>query len=137
MFHRCSTFIKIVLVMSFWFAVNLQADEGAVDGTWKTEASDTGGYLYVDIAPCEDSVCGTISKAFNKDGEEIADYAHIGKVMLSGMKQKKDGSYAKGKIWAPDKDKTYKSKMKIEDGSLSVSGCVAFICRSQVWIRVN
>ncbi|MBJ6982920.1 MULTISPECIES: DUF2147 domain-containing protein [unclassified Luteimonas] len=41
-----------------------------------------------------------------------------------------------GTILDPAKGKTYKSKLKlIDDGKLGVSGCVAFICREQVWIR--
>ncbi|HAV70454.1 MAG TPA: DUF2147 domain-containing protein, partial [Stenotrophomonas sp.] len=33
--------------------------------------------------------------------------------------------------------KTYKSKMKLQTGGakLDVSGCVAFICRAQTWVR--
>ncbi|MFA7388138.1 MAG: DUF2147 domain-containing protein [Thiohalobacteraceae bacterium] len=41
-----------------------------------------------------------------------------------------------GTILDPAKGKTYKSKLKLIDaGKLGVSGCVAFICREQVWIR--
>ena len=41
-----------------------------------------------------------------------------------------------GTILDPAKGKTYKSKAKLLDaGRLGVSGCVAFICREQVWIR--
>ena len=41
-----------------------------------------------------------------------------------------------GTILDPAKGKTYKSKLKLIDaGRLGVSGCVAFICREQVWIR--
>ena len=45
--------------------------------------------------------------------------------------------YAGGTILKPDEGKVYKSKMElIEGGSkLEVSGCVAFICKSQVWLR--
>jgi uncharacterized protein (DUF2147 family) len=41
-----------------------------------------------------------------------------------------------GTILDPAKGKTYRSKLKLIDaGKLGVSGCVAFICREQVWIR--
>ena len=41
-----------------------------------------------------------------------------------------------GTILDPAKGKTYKSKLELlDEGRLGVSGCVAFICRQQVWIR--
>jgi uncharacterized protein (DUF2147 family) len=37
----------------------------------------------------------------------------------------------------PAKGKTYKSKVEMLDGGrkLGMSGCIAFICRQQVWVR--
>ena len=50
---------------------------------------------------------------------------------------KPDGSeWSGGTILDPAKGKTYKSKAKMIDANrLGVSGCVAFICREQVWQR--
>ncbi len=50
-----------------------------------------------------------------------------------------DGSYGNGKVWAPDRDKTYKSKMQLAGDRLSVSGCVlgGVICRASDWQRVK
>ena len=47
------------------------------------------------------------------------------------------GSYSGGTIWAPDVDKKYASKMKINGATLVVSGCVAggLICRGQDWTK--
>ena len=47
------------------------------------------------------------------------------------------GKYSGGKIWAPDRDKTYRSKMELSGDRLKVSGCVGPICRGQTWARVN
>ena len=59
-----------------------------------------------------------------------------GMEIIRGMKPD-GGAYSGGTILKPDEGKVYKSKMElIEGGSkLKVSGCVAFICKSQVWIR--
>ena len=37
----------------------------------------------------------------------------------------------------PAKGKTYKSKIELSAGGskLDMSGCIAFICRAQTWIR--
>jgi uncharacterized protein (DUF2147 family) len=60
-----------------------------------------------------------------------------GMVILWGLKPDGAGEYAGGTILDPAKGKTYKSKMELQEGGakLGVSGCVAFICREQVWVR--
>lgn len=107
------------------------------EGLWKTEPGDTGGYLHVQIASCGDALCGTIAKAFDGNGAAQGSYEHLGKQMLWDMKAKNNGAYGGGKIWAPDADKTYRSKMKLSGNSLKVEGCVAVICRGQTWSRIN
>ncbi|MBO9396124.1 DUF2147 domain-containing protein [Shimia sp. R9_2] len=108
-----------------------------VAGTWKTQPGDTGGYLHVKIAPCGNAVCGNIDKAFDASGQAIANYEHQGKKMLWDMSADGGGAYSGGKIWAPDADKTYKSKMTLKGNTLTVKGCVAIICRGQDWTRIN
>ena len=103
-----------------------------VHGTWQTETGETGGYLHVTIAACGDSICGTIAKVVNNDNTSIK-----GKRMIWDMKSKGNGSYSGGRIWAPDVDKTYRSKMSLSGNALKVSGCVGPICRGQTWKRVN
>ena len=78
-------------------------------------------------------------RIYNADGSDHASYEHVGKRMIWDMKSAGDGSYSGGKIWAPDKDKTYKSKMSLSGNKLTVKGCVAggAICRGQTWTKVN
>ncbi|MGR3636076.1 MAG: DUF2147 domain-containing protein [Shimia sp.] len=106
-------------------------------GTWKTEPGDTGGYLHVKVAPCGSNICGTITKAFDETGAEVANYEHAGKRMLWDMNADGGGKYSGGQVWAADSDKTYKSKMSLSGSTLTVKGCVAVICRGQDWKRVN
>ncbi|WP_152985303.1 DUF2147 domain-containing protein, partial [Stenotrophomonas beteli] len=42
-----------------------------------------------------------------------------------------------GQILDPATGKVYKSKLELQTGGnkLDVSGCIAFICRTQTWIR--
>ena len=110
-----------------------------VDGTWKTAPGDTGGYLHVSIGACGAKLCGTIRAAYDKAGDLDPNYEHLGKKMIWGMRADGDGYYSGGKIWAPDSDKTYKSKMALNGSKLEVKGCVAggLICRGQDWRRVN
>ena len=62
---------------------------------------------------------------------------NIGKRMIWGMQANGDGSYSGGKIWAPDRDKVYSSKMSLSGNALEVSGCVLVVCRAQSWTRVQ
>lgn len=60
-----------------------------------------------------------------------------GMTILWGLKPDGTGKWAGGTVLDPAKGKTYKSKLQIKDGGkkLGMSGCVAFICREQTWVR--
>ena len=105
-------------------------------GTFKTQPGDNGNYGHVELYQCEAAICGVIRKAFDASGKEIPS-DNIGRRMIWDMQAQGDGSYGKGKIWAPDRDKTYSSKMKLSGNALKVSGCVIGICRAQNWTRVK
>lgn len=109
------------------------------DGIWKTAEGEEGGYLHVSIAACGAAICGTIAKAFDGDGAPSPDYDHLGKKLIWDMNADGDGAYSGGTIWAPDTDKTYRSKMALSGDALEVKGCVAggLICRGQTWTRVK
>ncbi len=110
-----------------------------VDGLWKTQPGETGGYLHVSIGSCGSAVCGTIDTAFDKDGNENLSYEHLGKQIIWDMIPDGASAYGDGKIWAPDSNKTYSSKMSLSGNDLTVKGCVAggLICRGQVWTRIR
>lgn len=108
-----------------------------VAGLWKTQANEEGGYLHVNVSPCGAAMCGTIKAAFNAKGTQSSDYEHLGKRIIWDMGAAGNGKYADGRIWAPDTDKTYRSRMELAGSNLKVSGCIGPICRGQTWTRVN
>ena len=111
-----------------------------VSGIWKTQPGDTGGYAHVQMGPCAKNaaqVCGTLIKAYDKSGAEVAGYEHAGKAIVWNMTANGASNWNKGKIWAPDRDKTYNSKMALKGNALEVQGCVFGICRGQTWTRVK
>ena len=58
------------------------------------------------------------------------------RILLRARLQPDGGAWSGGTILDPAKGKTYKAKAKLIDADkLGVSGCVAFICREQVWVR--
>lgn len=105
-------------------------------GTYKTQPDDNGNYGHVELYQCDANICGVIRKAFDGSGAEVAS-DNIGRRMLWDMTAQGGGAYGGGKIWAPDRDKVYTSKMALSGDALSVSGCVLVVCRSQTWTRVR
>ncbi|MCV6597437.1 MAG: DUF2147 domain-containing protein [Mangrovicoccus sp.] len=127
--------MKRILALAFVLAAGVaHADPAA--GTWKTQPGDDGAFGHVEITPCGAALCGTLIKGFDASGNP-GDSGAVGKKIVWDMKPEGGGKYGGGKIWAPDRDKTYNSKMVLSGNSLKVSGCVLGICRNQTWTRVN
>lgn len=60
-----------------------------------------------------------------------------GMTILWGLKPDGPGKWSGGRVLDPENGKDYKAKLELLDGGrkLGMSGCIAFICRQQVWIR--
>jgi uncharacterized protein (DUF2147 family) len=108
-----------------------------VEGIWKTKPDDNGNTGHIRIKACGNAVCGTLIKAFDSAGKEM-DSENVGKRIIWDMVPKGDGFYDDGKVWAPDRDKTYNAEMQLTGNGLTVSGCVLGICREGgTWTRVK
>lgn len=102
-------------------------------GVWITEKSEKGSSMAVEIFDCDGKLCGKAIDVFDAPNRDS-----VGIEIIKDMQKKSDTDYTKGKIYAPDTKKWYKSKMSLEsDDSLKVSGCLlgGLICRSQTWTR--
>ena len=120
-------------------AVVLSAAASLADdalGDWRTQADDNGRYGIVRLAPCAGKICGTLVKSFDSAGRPFAS-DRAGRVIVKNMSPNGGGAYSGGTIYAPDRDKTYRSKMQLSGNTLTVSGCVGPFCRSQTWSRAN
>jgi uncharacterized protein (DUF2147 family) len=107
------------------------------EGTWKTKADDNGNFGFVQIKTCGPAVCGTLVKSFDSKGKEMKS-PNVGKQIIWDMKSKGNGAYSDGKVWSPDRDKTYNSKMQLSGDSLAIQGCVFVVCRDGgTWTRVK
>lgn len=108
-----------------------------VEGTWKTKPDDNGNFGHVQIKPCGNAFCGTLVKAFDGSGAQI-ESPNVGRKIVWDMVAYGDGLYDDGKIYSPDRDKTYNSEMQLSGNSLTVKGCVLGICRDGgTWTRVK
>jgi uncharacterized protein (DUF2147 family) len=105
-------------------------------GTWRTAPDDNGNTGLIEVAPCGQQLCGTLVKSFDGSGKEMAS-PNTGKMIISETVNAGGGSY-KGKVWSPDRDKTYNSRLELAGDTLKVSGCVLGICRDGgSWTRVK
>lgn len=105
-------------------------------GTWRTATDDNGDSGLVEVAPCGAKLCGKLVKSFDSTGAEKAS-ENIGRNIISETVPTGDGQY-KGKIYSPDRGKTYSSKLVLQGDALKVSGCVIGICRDGgTWQRVK
>ena len=75
-------------------------------------------------------------ESYGPDGNVIAS-DHTGRKILSETMPAGEGTY-EGRIYSPDRDKTYRSELELTGDRLEVSGCVMFICRDGgTWKRVD
>ena len=108
-----------------------------VEGVWQTRKDDNGNFGHVEIRPCGPAYCGTLVRAFDGAGKEI-ESPNVGKRIVWDRVAYPDGLYDDGKIWSPDRDKTYNGDMTLAGDSLKVRGCVLGICRDGgTWARVK
>ena len=115
-------------------------------GTYRTEPNDEGAYLQVKFGACysnKELTCGTIKGSYLKNGAKNKNSKIVGEYIVWDMVDEGQGKFASGKIWDPSdpKDdgskKIYKSKMELKGNTLSVSGCILWICKAQDWKKVN
>ncbi len=117
-------------------ALTCAAAADPLEGRWRTVQDDNGNSGLIDVAPCGAKFCGTLIRAFGPDGKQIQS-DNIGRAIIWDTAPTGGGEY-RGRLYSPDRDKEYNSKLVLTGNRLSVSGCVAIICREGgVWTRAN
>ncbi|QDC10358.1 DUF2147 domain-containing protein [Oceanicola sp. D3] len=107
-----------------------------LEGLWRTARDDNGNSGLVQVKPCGGGLCGTLIKAYGPGGKEIKS-ENVGRQIISQTKPSGGGQY-KGKVYSPDRGKTYSSKLVLSGSTLKVSGCVLGICRDGgTWKKVK
>ncbi len=146
--RRCNIALLIVLVAFVFMPVAVFAggQGDAILGKWLT----AGGKSVVEIFKCGNEYCGKIiwlKEPLDKDGKEKLDTKNpdeskrnrkiVGLQILSGFKYKGDNKWGGGRIYDPEKGKTYKCKAKLEGNNLKLRGYIGFslIGRTTAWTR--
>ena len=106
-------------------------------GTWRTIKDDNGNSGQIKIVECGSKICGTLVKSFDSAGKAFKS-ENQGRKLIWDMKNDGGGNYSGGKVYSPDRGKTYSGKLSLKGNSLNVKGCVLGVCRSGgTWKRVN
>ncbi len=116
-------------------ALPMIANAGDPTGLWQTATNEEGKYLQVLLHTCESNgaqICGTIMQGFGG-----ATQVNNGKPIIWDMQANGTDNWRRGRVWAPDDDKTYKASLTLSGDTLEVEGCVMVFCRSQNWTRVQ
>ena len=147
-FHRR---IQIALCFAAAFlapamAQNKITSAQALLGEWWTP----GFNARVRIEPCTVAtpqvVCGRIVWAWDETPPDIADKTPlVGKKVIEAMRLDPDAAktgaqpvWSGGKLYNPEDGRDYKGSVTLVSATqLRVDGCVLFICKSQVWRRMD
>jgi uncharacterized protein (DUF2147 family) len=106
-------------------------------GTWRTAPDDNGDTGLIEVTVCGTSLCGTLVEAFDSAGSSIAS-PNIGRAIIWDTNPTGDGSSYRGRIYAPDRDATYNSRLSLSGNTLRVCGRLLGIQRcGGDWTRVN
>jgi uncharacterized protein (DUF2147 family) len=124
--------MKSLTLALFLLASAASADP--LEGLWRTIPDDNGNSGLIEIAPCGEALCGTLIRAFDASGAEV-DTPNIGRQLIWDTVPTGGGEY-RGRVYSPDRDQEYNSRLQLTGDSLSVSGCFLGICREGgVWTR--
>ncbi|MGJ3230349.1 MAG: DUF2147 domain-containing protein [Oceanicaulis sp.] len=137
-------------LLALGLAASLQtAAESPLTGLWAT--SEEGGRVRIDA--CEDApaaLCGELVDAavlqaepdrrdINNPDDALRERPLRGVHVIDGFERGEDGEWTPGVLYDPEEGRNIRRgyiKLIGED-RLEVRGCVAFICRTQVWTRVE
>ncbi|WP_028840126.1 DUF2147 domain-containing protein [Thermomonas fusca] len=140
--------ILAAALASLSFAATAQHSATSPVGKWKTLDDKTGKVMT--ISEVYEAKNGTLAaKIVEAVGVPATcttcsgqhqNKPMVGIVTLWNLKANKDGTWGGGNGYKPSEDRNFTAKsIKLVDGGkkLEVKGCVAFICRTATWVRVD
>ncbi|MCR6495820.1 DUF2147 domain-containing protein [Thermomonas sp. S9] len=145
---RKSKMILLSLLASLSLSAAAQHNPASPVGKWKTLDDKTGKPMT--ITEIYEAKNGTLAAKIVENlglpatceecSGQYKGKPFVGIVTLWNLKPQNDGSWGDGNGYKPSEDRSFKAKsVKLIDGGkkLDVKGCVAFICRTATWVRVE
>ena len=129
--------MKKLAIIAVLASLSAPAYADDIYGTWRTIADDNGNSGHIKISSCGSKICGVLVNSFDSNGKAFKS-ENQGRKLIWDMVNKGGGNYGGGKVYSPDRDKTYSGKLVLQGNSLNVKGCVLGVCRSGgSWARVK
>jgi uncharacterized protein (DUF2147 family) len=127
-------------------AAFLLASNGAapIEGDWLTD----GATAVVRIGHCGPHLCGAVARVLAKGADVPHTDVHnpdpalrsrplVGLPVLTGFTRDGD-QWTGGRAYDAGSGRSYKAKLAPGgDGTLTVTGCILFLCKSQTWTRAG
>ena len=115
------------------FAAIALAAPATVAGDWINQDRSA----LVRVAPCGPQLCGTVLRVLARGPGVLRAHPLVGLRVLSGF-ARTGSRWTGGRAYDPKTGRSYRSTVELNrDGTLKVTGCVLFICRSQAWTRAR
>ena len=141
--------MRILALTALLFLPMLAHAQNSPLGRWKTidDASGKPKSIVDVYRTTNGDIAGRVTDILDtKDGPDPACTACKGALhgkpikgmtILWGLKPDGRDKWSGGRVLDPENGKDYKAKLELLDGGrkLGMSGCIAFFCRQQVWIR--
>ena len=104
----------------------------SLEGRWLS--SEWGGVRsVVDVAPCDEGLCGTIVDVRGGEAPEGA----IGHRIMWGFEVKSDGTYSKGKLKPPGGAPQLNATITaLSDEEVTIRACILLICQNETMERL-
>ena len=141
-----STLLAVVVFMTLQ---SFGQSATSILGKWKTIDDETGeAKSIIEIYEKEGAFFGKIDHIINPaDRDKTCIYCEgnekdlplIGLNIIKNLKED-DGEYSGGTIFDPEKGKKYKAKLWVDEDNknqLNVRGYIAFLFRTQQWVRAE
>jgi uncharacterized protein (DUF2147 family) len=132
--RRLLLFLALVLPSSISLATP------TVQGLWYTEDHSA----IIRIGPCGGQLCGTIARVLNHGPEvptrdinnpdpRLRSRPILGMPILTGFSQA-GSQWTGGHAYDPHSGRSYRASLALNaSGTLAVTGCLFFICRTKEW----
>ena len=111
-------------------------------GDWETDNHSA----IIRVAPCGEKLCGAVLRVLNptapardiKNPDPAKrDRPMVGTLILEGYSRAGEG-WDNGIVYDPSAGRAYKSRVIVgPSGTLDVTGCIAFLCKTKHWTRVR
>lgn len=141
--------IKLFLVLSIFLFTNIAASQ-SIFGKWKTIDDRTGNpKAIINIFKKDGLMYGTVEKIVEPGKEnarcskcdgDLKDIPVVGMTIIDGLKEDEDGEWRGKTLFDPEQAMTFRCKIWLNPDNfneLKVRGYLAFIYRTQTWIRAK